>query len=185
MGFIFYPASPRYVGEDFSIPEQFPSATKRVGVFVNESTEVIVARIHQFKLDYVQLHGDEPVEQCRELKNHTRIIKVFAIDDNIDFAITRPYNQVVDFFLFDTKGKFYGGNAQTFDWEMLRKYDQDVPFFLSGGLNENNIKGLGELSGLNLHAIDLNSGVETAPALKDINKIQLIKRFLKAKTLNA
>ena len=185
MGFIFYPASPRYVGEDFQIPEQFPTTTKRVGVFVNESTEAIVARMQQFKLDIVQLHGDESVDQCRALKSHTQVIKVFPIDDDMDFAITRPYRTVVDFFLFDTKGKFFGGNARTFDWAVLSKYDQETPFFLSGGLNENNIKGLRELSGLNLHAIDLNSGVEIAPALKDINKVSVIKEFLKAKTLKA
>jgi phosphoribosylanthranilate isomerase len=181
MGFIFYPASPRYVGEDFLVPEHFPTATKRVGVFVNESSEAIIARIREFKLDYVQLHGDESVEQCRELKDHTRIIKVFSIDGDMDFAITRPYRTAVDFFLFDTKGKLYGGNARTFDWAILSKYDQEVPFFLSGGLNENNLKGLRELSGLNLHAIDLNSGVEIAPGVKDINKVRVIKEFLNAK----
>jgi phosphoribosylanthranilate isomerase len=185
MGFIFYRPSPRYVGDDFRIPEQFPPATKRVGVFVNESTEVIIAKIRQFKLDYIQLHGDETVEQCRELKNHTRVIKVFSVDSDMDFVITGPYRTVVDFFLFDTKGKLYGGNARAFDWEILRKYDQQVPFFLSGGLKESNIKGLPELSGLNLHAIDLNSGVETAPAVKDVDKIRVVKEFLKAKTLNA
>ena len=135
MGFIFYSPSPRYVGEDFRIPENFPPATKRVGVFVNESTVEIIARIRQFELHYVQLHGNESVEQCRELKKYAGLIKVFPIDDDMDFSITTRYRDVVDFFLFDTKGKFYGGNASTFNWSILRKYDQTVPFFLSGGLN--------------------------------------------------
>jgi phosphoribosylanthranilate isomerase len=185
MGFIFYSASPRYVGDHFQMPEALSPETKRVGVFVNESTEVIIRKITDFRLDYIQLHGDEPAEQCRELRKYSGIIKAFSVDENMDFAATNPYREEVDFFLFDTKGKYYGGNARAFDWDILRKFDQKVPFFLSGGLNADNMGSVGKLSGLNLHAIDINSGVEVKPALKDLNKIRAIKEILKAKTLNA
>jgi phosphoribosylanthranilate isomerase len=176
MGFIFYAKSPRFVGNDFSLPEEFPSSVKRVGVFVNESNEVIFRKIDALQLDYLQLHGAESVQQCNELKKHnTKVIKVFSVDDQFDFEAVKPYAGVVDFFLFDTKGKYYGGNAQTFNWSILDRYDQQVPFFLSGGLGSDNISGIKALQGMNLHALDVNSGVEISPALKDVNKIKELK----------
>lgn len=179
MGFIFYAASPRYVGEEFKIPENFPVATKRVGVFVNETNEKIIQKIQEFKLDFVQLHGNEPVQQCMELKNYpVGIIKVFSVDDDTDFEVTKHYREVVDFFLFDTKGKYYGGNARTFNWDVLTKYDQIIPFFLSGGITPDNIGDIQNLPGLNLQAIDVNSGVEIQPAMKDVKKIKAIKKIL-------
>jgi phosphoribosylanthranilate isomerase len=184
MGFIFYAASPRFVGDDFNIPENFPATTKRVGVFVNESTEAILKRIRDFELDFVQLHGNESVQQCKELKNHqVGIIKVFSVDDDMDFAVTKNYGEVVDFFLFDTKGKCYGGNAATFNWGVLTKYDQKIPFFLSGGITPDNIAGIQDLMELNLQAIDVNSGVEIKPAIKDVKKIMAIKAVLNSKIL--
>lgn len=184
MGFIFYAGSPRYVGNDFSIPVNFPAETKRVGVFVNETNETILRKAQAYALDFVQLHGDESVLQCKELKSHqVRIIKAFSVDDNMDFDLTKPYAGVVDFFLFDTKGKLYGGNAKTFNWSVLTKYDQKVPFFLSGGITPDNIDSIQNLDGLNLQAIDVNSGVEIQPAVKDINKIMVIKAILNSKKL--
>lgn len=177
MGFIFYPKSPRYVGEDFK-PETM-AAVKRVGVFVNETIEVMLKKAHDLRLDYLQLHGQETVEQCQELKsNDVKIIKVFSVDDQFDFATTTPYKTIADFFLFDTKGKHYGGNAVSFNWEILTQYDQEVPFFLSGGIGPLNIGEVKRLAGMNLYAVDINSGVETSPAFKDIKKITETKRIL-------
>ena len=103
MGFIFYAGSKRFVGNDFSIPTDFPSTIKRVGVFVNEKPEVMLKVIKEHKLDYVQLHSDESVVQCQELKeNNVPIIKVFSIDNNFDFSVTKLFQPFVDFFLFDT-----------------------------------------------------------------------------------
>jgi phosphoribosylanthranilate isomerase len=182
MGFIFYSASPRYVGEDFLMPDM-PASTKKVGVFVNAPTTDILEKADRYGLDYIQLHGSESVEQCRELKQHgLGIIKVFSIDDNMDFQITAAYQDAVDYFLFDTKGKFYGGNARTFNWDLLRRYDQKVPFFLSGGITPDHIEGIRNLTGLNLRAIDVNSGVELEPAFKDLNKIKSIQTILKSKS---
>lgn len=164
MGFIFYDKSPRYVGEDFSIT--VPNA---VGVFVNESTEKILAK----GVDIVQLHGNESPAQCLELKlRGIQVIKVFPVDDDFDFDTTKEYESVADFFLFDTKGKFYGGNAYPFDWNKLNEYNQAKPFFLSGGLNSQNLMNLDLLRGMNLHAIDVNSGVEDSPGVKNIEKIK-------------
>jgi phosphoribosylanthranilate isomerase len=179
MGFIFYKKSPRYVGEDFSIPADFPATTKRVGVFVNEEVEIIKSKAVEHKLDFIQLHGAESVTDCSHLKRAgLRVIKVFSVDDQFDFNKTIPYETVVDYFLFDTKGKFYGGNAATFDWNILITYNQRIPFFLSGGLNQENISEIRNLKSMNLHAVDVNSGVETSPALKNIDKIKSIQQFL-------
>ncbi|HET9486955.1 MAG TPA: phosphoribosylanthranilate isomerase [Chryseosolibacter sp.] len=180
MGFIFYDKTPRYVGDDFIFPEGFPSTTKRVGVFVNSSSQAILSKVGEFKLDFVQLHGHETVGQCRELRQQgLKVIKAFSVDENMDFTVTKPYKDAVDYILFDTKGKFYGGNARTFDWSVLARYDQAVPFFLSGGITPENVGAIKELKGLNIRAIDVNSGVERRPAFKDVEKIKAIKAILK------
>ena len=75
-------------------------------------------------------------------------------------------------FLFDTRGKYYGGNAKTFDWTLLHKYDQRVPFMLSGGLNAMNVPLVGNLKGMNLRGIDVNSGIESTPGVKDPEKLK-------------
>jgi len=176
MGFIFYEKSPRYVGEAFEIPGTFPGGVKKVGVFVNESVETMLAIGKRFNLDYFQLHGDEAATVCQQLKEAGfGVIKVFSIGDEFDFGVTEEYAAIVDFFLFDTKGKYYGGNAQVFDWGQLNKYDQQVPFFLSGGLNPANVLGLSALKGMNIHALDVNSGVEVSPGVKDIKRIRDLK----------
>jgi phosphoribosylanthranilate isomerase len=176
MGFIFYAKSPRFVGESFVLPAGFPAEIKKVGVFVNASAETMLATAARVGLDALQLHGHESVEVCREVKAAgLEVINVFSVDDDFDFASTQPYRAVADYFLFDTKGKYYGGNAQAFDWSVLRRYDQEVPFFLSGGLTPANVADAVALEGLNLYALDVNSGVETAPGKKDIRLIQQLK----------
>ncbi len=172
MGFIFYKESPRYVGDGFEIPEAFPSSISRVGVFVNEENEKVIALSGKHKLDYLQLHGKESVEQVKELNDlGLKIIKVFSVGDDFDFATAKHYQPYCQYFLFDTKGKYYGGNAKVFDWKLLTKYDQQVPFFLSGGISIENMYSINELQGMNLFALDVNSGVEISPGVKDVNRI--------------
>jgi phosphoribosylanthranilate isomerase len=181
MGFIFYKKSPRYVGDDFNVPFSFPSSIKRIGVFVNSSTEEMLTQTKVHQLDYLQLHGDESVLQVKELKtSNAKIIKVFSIDDAFDFEVTKKYENDVDFFLFDTKGKYYGGNAKTFNWMLLAKYNQRVPFFLSGGLSTENIRSVTDLPQMNLHAFDVNSGVEIAPGLKDKTKVIKLQKLIES-----
>lgn len=182
MGFIFYDKSPRYVGDEFVIADDFPAGIKRVGVFVNATTEQILRHAAECSLDFVQLHGGEAVAQCEDLKSHgLGVIKVFSVDELTDFSETAKYNHAVDYFLFDTRGKYFGGNAKTFDWSILEKYDQSVPFFLSGGITPENVEGVKTLSRLNLKAIDINSGVEVRPAFKDVKKIGTVKDVLMTK----
>lgn len=175
MGFIFYESSPRFVGSDFIVPVDLPSAINRVGVFVNQSLSFVSDTVIKHQLHYAQLHGDESVSYCEELKNHgIKIIKVFRVDDDFDFTITTHYESVVDFFLFDTKGKNYGGNAVRFNWSLLNQYNQAVAFFLSGGIQPGNIQEIISVSSLNIHAIDVNSGVEDRPGFKNVNRISEI-----------
>lgn len=180
MGFIFYEKSPRFVGNDFVMPE-IPESIGKVGVFVNESTNEILRLASKHQLDFVQLHGDEPIDQLIKLKEYNiKIIKAFRIDGEFDFHSTIAYQPHADYFLFDTKGKNYGGNNIHFDWNLLKKYNQQVPFLLSGGLNAQNVTDLSALQNTNCVGYDFNSGVEDAPGMKNIESINRVVGHLKA-----
>ncbi|TDE28426.1 phosphoribosylanthranilate isomerase [Flavobacterium ranwuense] len=171
MGFIFWEKSARYF--DGVIPD-LPKSIKKVGVFVNASQEEIIEKITKYDLQAVQLHGQESVEFCLDLKdkinNPIEIIKVFSVDDSFDFEVLKPFETVCDYFLFDTKGKLPGGNGTTFDWKVLEKYPSGKPFFLSGGIGINEMDTVNEISKTNLplYAIDVNSKFEIEPGLKNI-----------------
>lgn len=182
MGFIFYEKSKRYVGKDFIVPIGFPAEIKKVGVFVNEKPEKILELVARYKLDYVQLHGEEPIVDCKILKGSVKVIKAFSMDETFDFNFVKPYVPYADLFLFDTKGKNYGGTGLTFDWTLLRKYSQKTPFFLSGGLSAENISRIVELNDMNLLAVDVNSGAESAVGKKDVMKVKAIQELLNSFT---
>jgi len=178
MGFIFYDKSPRFVGENFIIPKNLPTSIAKVGVFVNALLEDIVHAVQTHSLDFVQLHGDETPDFIKQVKEAgVRVIKAFAIGEGFSWSTVKPYAPWVDYFLFDTKGENYGGNGRTFDWSILNSYPLSVPFFLSGGINEENVK---KLAGVNkpVHAIDVNSGVEEKAGVKSVSKIEVIKDLL-------
>ena len=174
MGFIFFDKSPRWVGPEFTMPE-LPESIKKAGVFVNASNEEMLKAASTHKLDVLQLHGSETVEQLKGLAGRgPDLWKVFAIDEHFDFQTLDAYVPYVSMFLFDTKGKYYGGNAKTFDWSILQKYNQRSPFLLSGGLNAMNVSGVRGLTGMNIHGIDLNSGIEAAAGVKDSEKLRAV-----------
>ena len=131
-----------------------------------------------YKLDYIQLHGDESPIYCKELKEKKhKIIKAFQIDNAFDFSLLNKYKENVDYFLFDTKSKGYGGSGKKFNWNILSDYDNKTPFFLSGGINEEDISEIKKIKTLNIEAIDINSCFEISPALKNIPKVsKFIKR---------
>lgn len=175
MGFIFFRKSPRFVGEQFQIPEALEPAIKRVGVFVNESVENMIAHSLKHQLDFIQLHGDESSGTCRVLKdNKLGVIKVFGIDNVFDFESIKPFESFVDYFLFDYKGELHGGNGIPFDWNVLKQYESDVPFFLSGGISPDNVMEVQDLSHQKLYAIDVNSGIEDKPGIKSKNKLEAL-----------
>ena len=174
IGFIFYEKSPRFVGDslDENLLKSFPRSTKKVGVFVNATVDTILKNVKRYALDFVQLHGDETPDFCRSLKfKGVNIIKAFAVDETFNFNKLNNYKPVCDFFLFDAKGQNRGGNGTTFDWSVLNRYDNEKPFFLAGGISADHAKSLQNLTGLKIHAIDINSQFEIAPALKDVEKI--------------
>ena len=182
MGFIFYEKSSRFVGDklDEDLLKSFPFTTRKVGVFVNATASYILEMYKKYELDYVQLHGEELPDFCKNLKHKgVNIIKAFSVDKDSYFGKLQNYKPYCDFFLFDTKGEKKGGNGTTFDWSILDKYDNEKPFFLAGGIDlENSINAL-EISGLKLHSLDVNSKFEISPAMKDIGKIEELMRILK------
>jgi len=179
MGFIFYKESPRNVTTNFTVPVNIPSSIKKVGVFVNDTPASIIEIVQQHNLDFAQLHGNESVIDCEVLKTKgIKLIKVFSVHDEFNFNAVKPYQSIVDYFLFDTKGKHYGGNNQSFNWSLLRNYNQQIPFFLSGGLSIGNLSNLNSIVDLNIHALDLNSGVEVSPGFKSVLKIRSVQNLL-------
>lgn len=182
LGFIFYEKSSRFVGDelDEDLLNSFPFTTRKVGVFVNATTAYILEKVKKYSLDYVQLHGEELPDFCRNLKlKGVNIIKAFSLDADFNFGKLQNYKPYCDFFLFDTKGKERGGNGITFDWSILDKYDNEKPFFLAGGIDLENTYNALEINRLKIHSLDVNSKFEINPALKNIEKIEELMRILK------
>jgi phosphoribosylanthranilate isomerase len=182
MGFIFYEKSSRFVGEDLDedLLKSFPFTTRKVGVFVNATAAYILENYKKYELDYVQLHGEELPDFCKNLKHKgVNIIKAFSVDENFNFGKLQNYKPYCDFFLFDTKGEQRGGNGTTFDWSILDKYDNEKPFFLAGGIDLENAHNALEIKGLRIHSLDVNSKFEISPALKDIDKIEELMSIIK------
>ncbi len=178
MGFIFFRGSPRFVGDDFGIPADLPRDVKRVGVFVNENFNKILELSGKHALDLVQLHGTESPALCAEIRRHgIEVIKAIPMHEDFDFGDLVPFEHEVDYFLFDTKGPLHGGNGVRFDWNMLRRYTLEVPFFLSGGLSPKIADSIREISMQRLHALDVNSGVEKSVGLKDLDLVKKMMEF--------
>jgi phosphoribosylanthranilate isomerase len=172
LGFIFYEKSSRFFdGEILEIP----NSIKKVGVFVNARLMEINGKIKKYDLDLIQLHGDETPEFCENLKqDKIEIIKVFSVDDDFDFDELEPFENVCDYFLFDTKGKLHGGNGVTFNWQILDNYKSNKPLFLSGGIGIEEIANIKKLN-LPIYAIDVNSKFEIEPGLKNIELLKKLK----------
>ena len=199
MGFIFWPRSSRYVAER---PSYLPTRCRRVGVFVDENIETVRRIADDYALDIIQLHGHESPDYCAQLQGHESpdfcaqlhgrpIIKAFNIATADDFVQTEPYAGLVDYFLFDTKGKSVGGNGVKFDWSVLSAYSGSTPYLLSGGIGPDDAPALRASfsvgcgpddapalrtsfsvgcgsAAANCVGIDLNSRFELAPGLKDV-----------------
>ncbi len=190
IGLIFYPPSPRYVQQFSSgagiIPDYAPDMGKtplRVGVFVDDMPQNIVTRVYNYKLDYIQLHGNEPRETLENLratidpdiKPNIKIIKAISVSSAEDIKKYKEYVGAADLFLFDTKCKTVGGSGEQFDWQVLQAYDGDVPFLLSGGIGPDDAERVRNFHHPKCIGIDLNSKFEIEPALKDVEKL---KQFL-------
>ncbi|WP_262903101.1 phosphoribosylanthranilate isomerase [Sphingobacterium sp. GVS05A] len=171
IGFIFYEKSKRFVGNANQEYIKGLKCITKVGVFVNASLTEINDKIEEFNLNAVQLHGDESPQFCEELKQYTAVtvIKAFGIDQHFDWTVLDAYIGAIDYFLFDTKSNSYGGTGIQFDWSLLHQYKLECPYFLSGGLDADNVKDALKANDPRLYALDLNSKFEVEPGLKDID----------------
>ena len=183
LGFIFYENSTRNYSEENSV--SISETIKKVGVFVNETATEIIKKIQKFNLSYVQLHGNESENYCLDLINklnhnqlNTKIIKAFSVDETFDFSLVANY-QMVDYFLFDTKGKLHGGNGTKFNWQILEKYTLEKPYFLSGGIGLEDVSTIKEFiktpASKYCFALDVNSQFEIEAGLKNKEKLQEFK----------
>ena len=176
MGFIFYEKSPRFA----EVPVELPERIQKVGVFVNESIELILEKVGSFGLDIVQLHGHETTVFCEELNQalakaghaEVKLWKVFSIKTASDFEGIEAYSFYVHGYLLDTKGQYRGGNGEKFDWQLLDKQNFSKPVMLSGGIGPEDAAEVSQLYSQGLIAgVDINSGFEEAPGLKKETEI--------------
>ncbi len=168
MGFIFWPKSSRYVSER---PAYLPTSCQRVGVFVDESIDKVMQYAAAFQLDVIQLHGGESPEYVNRLKG-LKVIKAFNIATADDLKQVKLYEGLADCFLFDAKGRSVGGNGTQFDWDVLQGYTGKTPFLLSGGIGPDDAGRVTDFEHPRCIGIDLNSRFETAPGLKDVDKLK-------------
>ncbi len=170
-GMIFYSKSPRNISIEKAIVLQKISENFKingVGVFVDRNIDELEEIIKKIKLRFVQLHGSEDDTYIKNIKkNGVKIIKSISISNKNDLNQIDKYENA-DYFLFDykpLKDELPGGNAKSFDWKILRKLEIETPWFLSGGINTNNIHQI--LDDINPFGIDLSSGVEKELGIKD------------------
>ena len=182
-GMIFYDKSPRYITlkqaqelVDFSKNKNI----KPVGIFVNENLEIVNSIIKNLDLKIIQLHGRENDEYIKKIKHNSdlEVIKSISIKDKEDFKTINNYH-ANDYFLLDykpEKNDLPGGNAKQFEWALLSDFKINKPWFLSGGINGSNINEIKNY--INPNGIDLSSGVEEVPGIKNITLINnLFKKY--------
>lgn len=174
IGINFYPSSPRYIGQQ-SLPPKGEEI--RIGVYVGASLDVVHESVAAHDIDVLQLHGDEDVAYCRAAQAIRPIIKVWRVDEDFDFEQLRRYH-FADAFLLDTMTTAYGGSGHKFDWTYLTRYNMDVPFLLSGGIDRRDASRIKQLQHPSLKGVDINSRFEDAPGLKNIECITLFKEEL-------
>ena len=177
MGFIFYPLSKRYVGEQLTY---LPEKIMRVGVFVNESFEAVLETARLYDLKAVQLHGSESPKFCKQLrKQNIQVIKAFGIADCLPSEKIAEYEGCCNYYLFDTQTSEYGGSGVKYDWEILQHYQGNTPFLLSGGIGPDDVDAIKTFSNPMCIGIDINSKFELSPANKDIESIHQFIKSLK------
>jgi len=176
IGFILYPGSKRYFGDDNILEADIPESILKVGVFVNAVIKDIIHWINQLNLNLVQLHGSEPSEYCMEIHDlGIKIIKSFGIDQNFEFSRLDEFAPYCDYFLFDTISSLHGGSGLKFNWNIMKNYFLEIPIFLSGGIGLDDAENIKNSGIKNIYGIDINSKFEISPGVKDI---KLVNEFL-------
>jgi len=179
LGFIFYPKSPRAITPAAArqIIAQLPPLVLSVGVFVNEPAAVVMEVAEMVRLDWVQLHGEEPPEYCRFLSRN--VLKAIPVQDRSSLDRMKQYRGCVRAFLLDThKSGQKGGTGESFDWLLARQAKEYGSLVLAGGLNAENVAvAIQEVSPL---AVDVASGVEAAPGKKDHARLRAFFKAVEA-----
>ncbi len=179
-GFIFYPPSPRYVVDKLPDLNFLSSKTLKTGVFVNEEKTKIEYYLNSYNLDVLQFHGEEQANDIAYFRSKVKVlIKAFRMGGDFDFEITKSFQKVCNFFLFDTQSKRYGGSGQKFNWEILQNYNGKIPFLLSGGIKPEDADEILNLRHPQFAGIDLNSGFEIEKGVKDVKLLQQFLRILR------
>jgi phosphoribosylanthranilate isomerase len=182
VGLVVHPRSPRHLSRDklAALADRARGHAEIVVVTVNADDELLSAVAHHARPDWLQLHGDEPpalVAQARQYAKHG-VIKAIGVARGADLVHAAAYEPVAEMLMFDAKpplGALPGGNAAAFDWTLLAGRSFSRPWLLAGGLTPENVGEAIAASGAAL--VDVSSGVESAPGLKDPGKIA---RFLAA-----
>ncbi len=179
VGLVFYPASPRFVEIEVAayLASYVPAHIKVVGLFVNPDDTQLQTVLSRVRLDIIQLHGQETPDRVSEIRKkfNKPVMKVLSIAQAEDLGDLPLYEAVSDWILFDARGTTLpGGNGRVFDWSLLKDVRPKKPWMLAGGLTPDNIREAIAL--VRPDAVDVSSGVESAPGEKDPVKI---KSFLK------
>lgn len=183
LGFIFHRKSARYIDPEEAriIIEQLPPFVDAVGVFVDKEREEVEEIVHYCRLGYAQLHGDESAKYVERLLRFTspcEVIKAFRVGDSTTAEEFEPYISHVKAFLLDTFDKeLVGGTGKSFDWSLISRLALRKPFLLAGGLDPLNIAAA--LQEVRPYGVDVNSGVEVAPGLKDHQRIREFVRIVR------
>ncbi|MBD9389615.1 phosphoribosylanthranilate isomerase [Agrobacterium sp. AGB01] len=180
IGFIFFEKSPRNIEPDIAgkLADAARGRAKIVAVTVNADNDDLDEIIALLKPDILQLHGTETPERVLNVKAiyGLPVMKALSIREADDLIRVEPYIGIADRFLFDAKppkgSDLPGGNGVSFDWSLLAGLDADIDYMLSGGLNKDNVAEA--LSRTGARGIDLSSGVESAPGVKDLGLIDAL-----------
>jgi len=188
IGFICVPESPRYVN-----PEQIRtvsdrldavhSRVERVGIFANTDLETIAQTVAQSRLTIVQLHGHESPDFCQDVRErlpYVKLWKALRVRSIATLDLAEDYTHVADALLLDAyRPESLGGTGHTFDWHGLQHWQSPLPWFLAGGLTPDNVaQALAALANFPPIGIDVSSGVERAPANKDLEKVERLLRAI-------
>lgn len=177
LGFVFFAKSPRAVtAEQAAELTQFIEGVQKVGLFVDPDDGLVNDVLTHVRLDLLQFHGNETPQRLAELRAEygVPVMKVIPVAEAADLKAAEPFYDVVDHILFDAKppkgSDLPGGNAVSFDWSILKGFTCPVPWMLAGGLTPANVKDA--IKATRAPAVDVSSGVESAPGVKDADKIR-------------
>ena len=191
VGFVFFPPSPRHLGFEAARPlgERVRGRAKKVALSVDANDDWLAASIDALKPDMLQLHGRETPERVASVRSRFRlpVMKSIPVETRSDLSPIRLYAHAADRLIFDARAPREatrpGGLGKSFDWTLLSGIDPGIPFMLSGGLDAANVAEALRIT--QASAVDVSSGVERSPGIKDPDKIRAFVRAVRAADVGA